>query len=106
MTGEEFVLAIIAIVMATGVLITGIAKCTELIKAWLNRDRSGIDEEDFSRLAKAFIQHKKNMEQRVQNLEAGIAGSDEQSSHPEIEKPGDKGMLSNDLNNKNKERVR
>lgn len=105
MTGEEFVLALVAIVMASAVLITGISKITGLMKSWLNRNNSAIDEENFNRLAKAFMQHKRDMEQRVQNLEAIIAENEEDNIYPEIEESGDIGTLTNDLNN-NKERVR
>lgn len=77
MSGEEFVIAIISVVMGSVVLIVGIAKVTGLIKSWINRN-NGIEEETFERLARAFIQHKKDTEERLQKLEAII--SDEKPS--------------------------
>ena len=47
---------------------TGIYK---LIRAKM--DRTGINEETFDRLAKAFIEHKKNTNRRIEHLEAIIA---------------------------------
>lgn len=46
-----------------------------LIRARINRNN--FDEEAFNRLARAFMKHKKESEQRIQNLEAIIAGDDE-----------------------------
>jgi len=72
MNDQEFVLAIIAIVMGCSVLIVGIAKIAGLIKAWINRGKSNLDEETFDRLAKAFMQHKKDTERRLKKLESAI----------------------------------
>ncbi len=104
MQGEEFVLAIIAITMSAGVLIVGITKITELIKVWINRNDTGVNEDAFNRLAKAFMQHKKEMEQRMQNVEAIIADEDGKDHLPEIEAPQNKDILTNDLEQKNKVR--
>lgn len=72
MSGEEFVLSIIALVMGSVVLIVGITKITGLIKSWLNHNK-GIEEETFERLARAFMQHKKDTDRRLKNLEAIVA---------------------------------
>ncbi len=93
MSGEELVVAIIAITMAGGVLIVGISKISDLIKTWMNRNNSSIPEEEFDRLAKAFMQHKKNTEHRLKNLEAiaseedTSSSSSSQSSSKQIEAP-------------------
>lgn len=106
MSGEEFVLAVVAMVMGSCVLIVGINKITGLIKAWINNG-DNIGGEEFGRLAKAFMQHKKDMERRIANLEAIIAGDEEEkstSNYPQIEEPGKEGMLSNDLEEKRRVR--
>lgn len=95
--GYEFIVAIVAIACATS-----------LIKTWINRDRQAgevVDEENFDRLAKAFMQHKKEMKERVQNLEAIIAEEDEiESNYSQIEASDSDGSLTNDL--QEKDRVR
>lgn len=95
--GYEFIVAIVAIACATS-----------LIKTWINRDRQAgevVDEENFDRLAKAFMQHKKEMKERVQNLEAIIAEEDEiESNYSQIEASDSGGSLTNDL--QEKDRVR
>lgn len=89
--GYEFIVAIVAIACATS-----------LIKEWINRDKnSGVDEEGFDRLAKAFMQHKKEMQERVQNLEAIIA-EDEENKYSQIETPDNESSLTNDLQEKNR----
>ena len=70
MEPTEFVLAIIAIALGGAIIITAIVKGVELIKSWINRNNASYDEEKFDRLAKAFIQHKKESDRRFQNLEA------------------------------------
>lgn len=93
MGGPEFVITIVAIVCATS-----------LIKKWLDKkEKGGIEEETFNRLAKAFMEHKKEMQQRVQNLETIIAEEDE-DNYSKIEAPNNEGTLTNDLKEKNKAR--
>lgn len=88
MSGEEFVLAIMALVMGSVVLIVGITKITGLIKSWINRNQHMYDDETFNRLAKAFTQYKKDTERRLQNLEA-IVTDDERNptAEKELDKP-------------------
>ena len=64
-----------------------------------------IDSETFERLARAFMQNKKEMEKRVQNLEAIIADDDgREGQYPQIEEPKTESKLTNDLRNKDKVR--
>lgn len=106
MTGEEFVLAVIAMVAGSVVLIVGIATISSLIKSWIRRsDKGHFSDEEFHRLAKAFMQHKKDMEQRVKNLEAIVADEEPSApSYPQIEEPKEESTLSNDLENKRRAR--
>lgn len=95
----EEIIAITVIFGFAAFVCTGIYK---LIRAKMDRDH-GIPAESFDRLARAFMQHKKEMEHRVQNLEAIIA-DDEKTSLPEIEEHRDNEKFSNNL--RNKDRVR
>lgn len=63
-----------------------------------------IDSETFERMARAFMQHKKEMEKRVQNLEAIIADDDREGRYPQIEEPKEVSKLTNDLRTKDKVR--
>lgn len=90
------VIAIVAIGCGTG-----------LIKTWMDKhyqEGNKIDEESFEQLARAFIQHKKEMQERVQNLEAIIAEENDKDDFEQIEMPEREGTLTNDL--KEKDRVR
>lgn len=90
MSFEEMLVAIIGTVAGVGLLGFVIAKITGLIKAWINRNKGGYDEETFNRLAKAFMQHKKDTEQRLQNLEAIISEEGESSKKSrQISEPKD-----------------
>ena len=86
MSGEEFVLAIVGLVMGSAVVIVAITKLTGLIKSWINRNNTSLDEETFERLAKAFVRFKKDAEQRIQSLEAIIADQDNTSGQ-QLEEP-------------------
>lgn len=91
MSGEEMIVAIIATVAGVGLLGFIIARITGLIQTWINRDKGGYDEETFNRLAKAFMQHKKDTERRLQNLEAIIsdenASTSQKSERKQISEP-------------------
>jgi len=95
MGGTIFVVTIVAIACATG-----------LLKAWINKDSgNGELEENFDRLARAFVEHKKEMTERVQHLEAIIAEDEDQDNDfSQIEAPRNDNSLSNDL--KSKDQVR
>lgn len=88
MSGEEFILAVLSIV--GGISLAGyiFAKIFGLIKVWLEgRSGNGNLEEHFNRLGKAFVQHKKEMERRVQNLEAIVIDEDEEHDIKELNEP-------------------
>ncbi|MDR8393473.1 hypothetical protein NC796_20125 [Aliifodinibius sp. S!AR15-10] len=80
-------------------------KIYHVIKSSIDKDSASIKEENFDRLARAFIQHKKDMNERVENLEAIIADNDgvEKDQYPQIEEHREDGRLKNDL--KQKDRV-
>lgn len=73
---EEMVVAIIGTVMGVGLLGFVIAKVSGLVKAWIERDQNSYSDEAFNRLGKAFMEHKKMTERRLQNLEAIVADED------------------------------
>jgi uncharacterized protein YneF (UPF0154 family) len=81
---------------------TGVYK---LISKKLNQNDE-INPETFERLARAFMQHQKEMEKRVQNLEAIIADDDDGmgNRYPQIEEPKEESKLTNDLRKKDKVR--
>lgn len=76
MEAQEFVLAIVAMAIGGSVVITAIVKGVDLIKSWITRNNSSYDEEKFDRLAKAFIQYKKESQRRFQNIETIITDED------------------------------
>lgn len=100
MIWEEFILSIMGIIAGTLVISLGIAKISGLIKAWIERDKNRYDEETFNRLAKAFMEHKKEMERRVNNLESIAADENDELAYQELEEPGPEHTLSNQLNEK------
>lgn len=77
MSFEEMVVALAGAV--GGIVLVGFifAKIVGLIKAWINRNNTSITEEDFDRLAQAFMEYRKDSERRIQNLEAIIADENE-----------------------------
>jgi len=75
-----------------------------LIRIKLQQD-NGIDQELFNRMAKAFMEHKKDMERRVRNLEAIVADESDLeeeagNTYPELEEPKQDSTLSNQLERK------
>lgn len=70
------VVAIVGTVLGVGLFGFIVAKVTGVIRAWIERDKGVYNEEAFQRLAKAFMEHKKNTERRLQNVEAIIADED------------------------------
>lgn len=74
------VVAVIGTIAGVGLVVFVFAKITGLIKAWIERNKGGYDEETFDRLAKAFMQYKKDTERRLQNLEAIVADDEPASS--------------------------
>jgi len=89
MSFEEMVVALVGSLGAFALVGYLAAKTFGLIKAWINRNNSSIPEEEFNRLAKAFMEHKKNTERRLQHLEA-IATEEEsenKSGSKQLEAP-------------------
>lgn len=91
---DVFILAIIF--SFAGLVCTGVYR---LVMVKMRKD-TGIDEETFERLAKAFIEHKKDMQKRVKNLEAIIADGSNKDGYPQIEEPRSENTLTNDLDQK------
>lgn len=90
MTFEEMVVALVASTGAFALVGYLAAKTFGLIKAWINRKNSSIQEEQFNRLAKAFMEYKEDTTKRIQHLEAIIANEDTEetsSDSREIEAP-------------------
>lgn len=80
MSFEEMVVALVGSIGAFALVGYLAAKTFGLIKTWINRNKNSIPEEEFDRLAKAFMQYKKNTERRLQNLEAIISEQDQEST--------------------------
>ncbi|MDX1671019.1 MAG: hypothetical protein R3211_01660 [Balneolaceae bacterium] len=80
MNGEEFVLALVAMVFGSVVAIVVIAKITGLIKSWMNRNKNTYSDEEFEKLARAFVHHKKEITERIQNLEAIVTDESKEPS--------------------------
>lgn len=85
MSFEEMVVALVGAIGAFALVGYLATKIIDLIKAWVNRNSSGIPEEHFNRLAQAFVEHKKETQKRLQNLEAIIADEDSGSSPKQLE---------------------
>lgn len=83
------------------VAIVAIGCATGLIKSWMNRNRgiSEVDAESFNRLARAFMEHKKEMRKRVDHLEAIIADKEQEKpdSFFDTAEPESNERLTNDL---------
>lgn len=93
MSFEEMVVALVGAIGAFALVGFLATKTIGLIKAWINRNNSSIPEEEFDRLAKAFMKYKKNTERRLQNLESIISEEDmgstagKQNDSKQIEAP-------------------
>ncbi|MGM0545626.1 MAG: hypothetical protein ACQEST_02795 [Bacteroidota bacterium] len=93
MSFEEMVVALVGAIGAFALVGYLAAKTFGLIKAWIDRNKSGIPEEEFDKLARAFMDHKRDTQRRIKNLEAIIAADDgdlheesqEQSSKKQID---------------------
>lgn len=87
MSFEEMVVALVGSIGAFALVGYLSAKFFGLIKAWINRKKGGVPEEEFNRLAKAFMNYKKESQRRLQNLEAIIADEDSVNTSSESETP-------------------
>jgi uncharacterized membrane protein (DUF106 family) len=90
------------------IAVVAIGCVTGLISSWMNKryKDTNIDEENFNRLAKAFVEYKKEMTKRVENLEAIIADNENSNDFEQLEAPEEDRTLRNDLQQKNKDRVK
>lgn len=92
---------IVLILLGFGTILGFLAlwKIYHVVKASIRKDELSISEDDFDRLAQAFIQHREEINSRVQNIETIITDGD--SLH-KIEEPDsqNRNTLHNDLNNK------
>lgn len=79
MSDNEMAIVVLSIIFGSIVAIVAISKIFGVLKAWIERNKSTYDEEQFDRLARAFIQHKKEMDRRVQNLEAIVTDEEPKS---------------------------
>jgi hypothetical protein len=61
---------VVLIVFGTIFAIVIGSQLISLAKKWIDRNSNSYDEKAFDRLAKAFINHKKDSERRLQNIEA------------------------------------
>lgn len=70
----EGIVIILMLVFSTAPGSMMLWKISHMIKSSIDKNKVTISEEYYERLACAFIQHKKEMKQRVEILEAVIAG--------------------------------
>lgn len=82
---EIFVL----ILMTFGTVFGGIImwKFFDIVRNSINKNKGKYDDERFDRLAKAFIQHRKKTEKRLENIEAIITGQQSGSSQKQVDQP-------------------
>ncbi|MBN2731154.1 MAG: hypothetical protein JXR26_01875 [Balneolaceae bacterium] len=76
--GEDAI--IVAIVFGSILGMIAIPMFINLAKKWIDRNSTSFDDEKFERLAKAFIQHKKETERRLQNIEAIVTDDEPKST--------------------------
>lgn len=76
--GEDAIIVAIVFGSILGMIV--IPMFFNLAKKWIERNNNSYDEQAFDRLAKAFIQYKKESERRFQHLEAIIAEDDTKAS--------------------------
>ena len=95
MDGPEFVVIVVTIICATS-----------LIKAWINKQHSMVDEESLNRLARIFKKHIKEMQRRIHNLETivGNAEEDKENHYHQIDTAERKNTLNQDLQQTDKVR--
>lgn len=87
MSFEEMIVALVGAIGGMALVGYLATKIIDLIKSWVTRNSSNIPEEHFNRLAQAFMDHKKETRQRLQNLEAIISEGDSGSSAHRLEEP-------------------
>lgn len=82
---EEII--IVGIVFGSVVAIVVLSLVSSLIKTSIKSKKGRYDDEAFHRMAQAFIQHKKDTERRLKNLEAIISGDDSKVEQSKLEEP-------------------
>ncbi|MEL7833072.1 hypothetical protein [Fodinibius sp. Rm-B-1B1-1] len=85
MSFEEMVVALVGSIGAFALVGYLAAKTFNLVKTWINRNKGGVPEEEFNRLARAFMDYKKNSQRRLEHLEAIIADEEPNSQTQEQE---------------------
>lgn len=87
MSFEEMVVALVGSIGAFALVGYLAAKTFGLIKSWINRNKGGVPEEEFNRLARAFMDYKKNSQRRLEHLEAIIADENPNDQPQKKESP-------------------
>ncbi len=87
MSFEEMVVALVGSIGAFALVGYLAAKTFGLIKSWINRNKGGVPEEEFNRLARAFMEYKKSSQRRLEHLEAIIADEEPSSQAQEQKSP-------------------
>lgn len=72
-------IGVILIAFATMLGLVGLWKIFDMVRGTIKGRRNQEYEASFDRLAHAFIQHKKDMERRMENMEAVVAQENETS---------------------------
>lgn len=94
-------LLVVGFVTALGCLM--LWKLFDIVRSSIKGNKKSLTEEDFDRLAQAFMQHKKKMQERVRNLEIIIADKEEkEDNYSQIEASNNDGSLTNDLYEKDR----
>jgi hypothetical protein len=70
----------VAITFGAIIFIVGIVMLTGLIRTWIKSNKNNYDEEKFDRLARAFIDFKKETQRHFQQIERDNAALDGQPS--------------------------
>ncbi|MCW9706906.1 hypothetical protein [Fodinibius salsisoli] len=101
----EALVAIVFLAFGASLGFLTLWKIYHVVKASIEKNKHenkiAITEEDFDRMARAFIEHKKEMSQRLKNIEASLDGNPQNSVR--IESPEERNsspQLNNDLNQK------
>ena len=105
MSGQEFVIAVVAIIGGVGLAGYIFSNIFKLIRTWMGSGNE-YDDETFERLARAFMQHKKETDRRLQNLEPIVtdeSSSSSSTSSKRIEEPKKTIEIEDEDDNKNKE---
>lgn len=95
--GEDAI--IVAIVFGSILGMMTIPMLISLAKKWIDRNKVTYDDEKFERLAKAFISHKKDVERRLQNIEAIVTDDEPKSTSSSSSKSSSRELKKTQLHN-------